>query len=105
MLKRTAALFLPLLMFASATSNAADGQICYSSFFVENLSGAFGTRVSPQLANETKFSCRSGVQLTLPQLVARGWKVTTLGPVVYSTTTRPDGSASVATRWMLVVTI
>lgn len=105
MLKRTAALLLPLLMFASAPSNAADGQICYSSFFVENYDGGFGTRVSPQLANETKFTCRSGVQLTLPQLVARGWKVTSLAPIVYSTTTRADGSVSIATRWMLVVTI
>lgn len=105
MLKRIATLCTPLLLLASATANAADGQICYSTFFVQNMTGGFGTSVTPQLTNETKFSCKSGVQLTLPQLVVRGWKVTSLAPMVYSTTINADGTSSIATRWMLVITI
>ncbi|MGE8279786.1 MAG: hypothetical protein ACN6O2_05060 [Stenotrophomonas sp.] len=106
MLKRFSLLCLtPLLFLAAPSSQAADGQICYSSFLTSNTAAGFGTTVYPQLTNDTKFSCKSGVQLTLGQLVARGWKISSLMPMAFSQTINSNGTGSSSTRFMLVITI
>lgn len=106
MLKRLSLLCLtPLLFLAAPSSQAADGQICYSTFLTTQNSAGFGTTVYPQLTNDTKFTCKSGVQLTLGQLVARGWKVSSLMPMVFSQTINSNGTGSSSSRYMLVITI
>lgn len=82
---------------------AADGMVCYSTPLITNQVAGFGTTNYPQLDNTTKFACRTPTQYTFRQLMAKGYKVESLMPVVQSVTIASTGASSTTTRYMLVV--
>lgn len=87
----------------AGTAAAADGMVCYSTPLVVTQAAGFGTTNYPQLDNVTKFTCRTATQYTFRQLMAKGYKVESLMPVVQSVTIASTGSSSTTTRYMLVV--
>jgi len=99
---KAALLLLGSALLCSPTARAADAQICYSPHVAVVTTGGFGTTLYPQATNNTLFACRSGVQFTIGQLAARGWKIVMLTPTVYSIETSATQAKTVQ-RFQLLV--
>lgn len=84
-----------------ATALAADAIICYSPDQVLP-SNTTGTVNYPQVTNATKFTCRTEVAYTLPQLAQRGWTIGQLVPVLHSITFGSTG-ATQRVRQQLII--
>lgn len=100
----TSALAAVLALAAPNTAKAADGAICYSDVLTQTGTAGFGTTNFPQLENNTKFACANpNFKYTIRELSQGGWIIDNLGPVGLSTTTSPDGTVIVRSRWMLTI--
>ena len=94
-----------------ATSQAADGVLCFSSMLTHTQTADGSGNASttyPQISNATTYTCRTTTAYTLSQFMQQGWIVDSMIPIVYSTaqtinTSTGMSTVTTKTRWQVVL--